>query len=278
MQGPVTTIRMPFLFRAAPRAFPARRGTARAFSEQRCTVRAQRSARGAWLRITSVPYAALRPCAARNRATRGTRRAAQGTRARGAARSCTLITQPAPSAGSPTEDIHRAGTPASLLLLCCHRHLQTAHRSPRSGLNRLVMPRPPAPGRQRGSPSFSCASGCSASRHPRRPPAPCALNCVTAAHRCSSPPPLAAAPHRRRRPGLPPQLAAPACLIANLLPCPPSLSEPCRLPLLPPALPPLQAPPPPLPPLLPLLLLSLSSTQPAEYSGPKKSVCLQLYY
>jgi hypothetical protein len=61
--------------------------------------------------------------------------------------------------------------------------------SPRAGRNCPVMPRP------HGSP-----------RHPRRPPAPLALNCVTAAHRrrCS-PPPLATAPLR---------LSAPALLIA----------------------------------------------------------------
>ncbi len=54
-----------------------------------------------------------------------------------------------------------------------------------------------------------------ASRPPCRPPEPCAFNCVTAAHRRScSPPPLAAAPHWRSRPGLPPPLAAPASLIA----------------------------------------------------------------
>ncbi len=61
--------------------------------------------------------------------------------------------------------------------------------SPSAGRNRPVMPRP------HGSP-----------RHRRCPPAPHALNCVTAAHRCSrSPPPLAAAPLL---------LAAPALLIA----------------------------------------------------------------
>ncbi len=68
---------------------------------------------------------------------------------------------------------------------------------------------PPAP--QAGWPLPSAR----ALRHPRSPPAPCALNCVTAAHRRSrSPPQLAAAPHWRRCPGLPPPLAAPARLIA----------------------------------------------------------------
>jgi len=111
------------------------------------------------------------------------------------------------------------------------------------------MPRPPAPGSQRGSPRPARASGWRASPVRLRiaPPAPCAWNCVTAAHRRSrSPPPLAAAPPRHRRPGLPPPLVAPARLIAYLLPSSPSPSEPCPLPLLPPALPPLQAPPPPL--------------------------------
>jgi hypothetical protein len=68
---------------------------------------------------------------------------------------------------------------------------------------------PPAP--QAGWP---LPSAC-ASSHRRRPPAPCAFNCVTAAHHSSrSPPPLAAAPHPRRRPGVLSPLAAPARLIA----------------------------------------------------------------
>jgi hypothetical protein len=100
-------------------------------------VRAQRSAwRLAAQRACSL-CCPLRPCAARNRAARETRRAAQGTLARVAACSCTLMTQPAPGAGSPTDDIHSAGTPRVSLLLCCHRRLQDAHRSPRSGLNSL---------------------------------------------------------------------------------------------------------------------------------------------
>jgi hypothetical protein len=140
------------------------------------------------------------------------------------------------------------------------------------------MPRPPAPGSQRGSPRPARASGWRASPVRLRiaPPAPCAWNCVTAAHRRSrSPPPLAAAPPRHRRPGLPPPLVAPARLIAYLLPSPPSPSEPCPLPLLPlrAALPPpsnlrLQALPLSSPhPLLPLPLLSLPSTQPGGAGG-----------
>ncbi len=62
-----------FLFRAAPRAFPARCGTARAFAAQRCTVRAQRSARRAWLCSARVPCAALCGPARRENAQRGER-------------------------------------------------------------------------------------------------------------------------------------------------------------------------------------------------------------
>ncbi len=73
-----------FLFRAAPRAFPARRGTARAFAAQRCTVRAQRSARGAWLRSARVPCAALCCPARRETAQRGERAGQHRERARAA--------------------------------------------------------------------------------------------------------------------------------------------------------------------------------------------------
>ncbi len=60
-----------FLFRAAQRTFPARRGTVRTFSMQRCTVRAQRSARGAWLRSARVPCTALCGPVLRETAQRG---------------------------------------------------------------------------------------------------------------------------------------------------------------------------------------------------------------
>ncbi len=133
-----------------------------------CARAAQRAWRLAAQRARSL-YCLVRPCAVRNSAAWGTHRAAQGTRARGAARSLTLMTQPAPGAGSPTDDNTEPARHASLLLLCCHRRLQNAHRSPRSGFNRLVMPRPPAPGSQRGSPRPACASG-SLSSCPPSPP------------------------------------------------------------------------------------------------------------
>ncbi len=91
---------------------------------------------------------------ARNRTARGTCRAAQGTRARCAARSCTLMTQPAPCTSSPTNDMHSPCTPRcappALLALTPAELPPLSDCSPRAGLNRLVMPRPPAPGSQRG--------------------------------------------------------------------------------------------------------------------------------
>ncbi len=94
------------------RAFSARRGTTRAFPAQRCTVREQRSARGAWPLSKLVPCAALCCPALRGNAQRGERAGPhRGTRTRGAARSCTLLPQPAPGAGSLTDDMHSAGTP-----------------------------------------------------------------------------------------------------------------------------------------------------------------------
>ncbi len=130
-----------------------------------------------------------------------------------------------------------------LLLLCCHRRLQDAHRSPRSGLNRLVMPRPPAPGSQRGSPRPARASGWRASPVGLRiaPPAPCALNCVTAHRRTRT-------PHRSPLPLI--GVAAQAC-------------RPCSQP--PPALLCTFCPPPPLPPSL---ALSLSSRPPPPPQAP----------
>ncbi len=71
---------------------------------------AQRACRLAAQRARSLCCPVL-PCAARNRTARGTLRAAQGTCARGAARSCTLMTQPTPGAGSPTDDMHSTSTP-----------------------------------------------------------------------------------------------------------------------------------------------------------------------
>ncbi len=86
-----------------------------------------------------------------------------------------------------------------------------AHPLPAASAARLAPPAPEAGG------SLPSAR---ASRHQRRPPAPCALNCVTAAHRRSrSPPPLVAAPHQRCRPGLPLPLAA--ALLLTFCPPPP---------------------------------------------------------
>ncbi len=160
----------------------------------------------------------VRPCAARNRTARGTRRVAQGTRARGTARSCTPMTQPAPCAGSPTNGIHSAGTPRGAppgrLLLCCHRRLQNAHRSPSAGLNCLVMPRPPAPGSHSGSPRPASTSGWRASPvRPRiAPPAPPAraLHLELCDSR-SSLQQLTPTARRCSSPASPPRLAAPAC-------------------------------------------------------------------
>jgi hypothetical protein len=100
-----------FLFRAAPRAFPARRAprAPSLHSAALCVRSAARVAPGCAARCESPGCAA--PCTVRIRAALGTRRAAQGTRARGAARFCTLMTQPAPGTGSPTNDIHSACTP-----------------------------------------------------------------------------------------------------------------------------------------------------------------------
>ncbi len=75
-----------FLFRAAPRAFPARLCTASAFSAQRCTVRSQRSARGAWLRSARVPCAALCCPARRGTAPRDPCAALRGPARRGYAK------------------------------------------------------------------------------------------------------------------------------------------------------------------------------------------------
>ncbi len=52
---------------------------------------AQRSARGAWLLSARSLCCLVRPCVVRNRAARGKLRAAQGTRARGATRSCIIL-------------------------------------------------------------------------------------------------------------------------------------------------------------------------------------------
>jgi hypothetical protein len=173
------------------------------------------------------------------------------------------------------------------VLLCCHRRLQNAHRFPRSGLNRLVMPRPPAPGSLRGSPRPARASGWRASPvrpriAPTAPPArslrlelcdrsslsqpltPIARRCPSSA----SPPRLAAPARSPRPPYCVPSALSPLSIRALPSPSPPARPpSPSKRPL------PLYSPPP----LLPLPLLSLSSTQPAAYSDPKKSVCIQLY-
>ncbi len=60
--------------------------TARAFSAQRCTVRAQRSALGAWLRSARVPCEALCCPAHRGTAQRGERAGKHRERARAAPR------------------------------------------------------------------------------------------------------------------------------------------------------------------------------------------------
>jgi hypothetical protein len=81
---------------------------------------------------------------------------------------------------------------AALLRHCCHQRLPNAHRSPRAGLNRLVMPRYFLPAASTASPrpasaasprpasaSGWCASPAPprASRHPRRPLVLCAQLC-----------------------------------------------------------------------------------------------------
>ncbi len=182
------------------------------------------------------------------------------------------MTQPSPGAGSPTDDIHSAGTPRV--------SLKNAHSSPRSGLNRLVMPRPPAPGSQRSSPRPASASGWRASPvRPRiAPPAPPtrALR-LELCDRHSSSQPLTPTARRCPSSASPPRLAAPA-----RSPRPP-YCVPSALPLLslralPSPSPPARPPPPskrPLPlssppPLLPLPLLSLSSTQPAALHPIRK--------
>ncbi len=142
---------------------------------------------------------------------------------------------------------------ASLLLLCCHRRLQNAHLSPRSGLNRLVMPHPPAPGSQRGSPRPARASGWWASPVSPRiaPPAPPASALrLELCDPCSSSQPLTPTARRCPSSASPPRLAAPArsprppyCVPSALLPLSlrvlPSPSPPARPP------PPSKRPPPP---------------------------------
>ncbi len=112
------------------RFFFAWRGTTCAFPAQRCTVRAQRNAwRLAAQRAHSLCCPVL-PCSALNRAVRGMRMAAPAPRVPAP---LGLSQHPA-QALLPTTCTAPARH-AALLLLCCHRRLPNAHRSPRAGRN-----------------------------------------------------------------------------------------------------------------------------------------------
>ena len=189
----------------------------------------------------------VRPCAARNRAERGTRRAAQGTRARGAARFCTLMTQPAPDAGSPTDDIHSACTPRVSPPGPALLPSTPAGRPPLSPLrSQSPSHAPPTRSRQPARLASPCPrlrlAGLS------RPPAHRATRALRLelCDRRSSSQPLTPTARRCPSSASPPRLAAPArsprppyCVPFALPPLPRSPSEPCPLPLLPPAPPPL---------------------------------------
>jgi hypothetical protein len=208
-------------FHAAPRAFPARRGTARAFPEQRCIVRAPRSAR--------VPCAALCCPARRGTAQRGERAGQHRKRARATPRvhAPLLLNQHPAKALLPTKCTApaRYAAVSVLLLLCCHQRLPNAHCSPRAGLNCLLCPAHPLPAASAASPRPARASGWCASpaRLRNAPPAPpaSALRSIVCDRRSSSQP-LTTTARRCSSPASPPRLAAPA-----RRPCPPYCA--CRL-------------------------------------------------